>query len=449
MLARNDPSSRTRASRAARTTAIATPSATRASTPTSACTSIRSDRTSLRRAQPQAGRVAYPRTPSRRIAKNRSARASVSAPGRIRVRPVGRREDEQHRGLHVEVGAQRAALGRLTEDIRPPLLVAPALGAKRGALGSSRKRHSRVNTVAASTWAATTARCARSASRTRSSGAVSLSGTPSSAAWNAAPPSRVTATSRSILRVGERVERPLLDTHRLGEVGHRRPVVPPLCEESRGDVDELVAAGARDHVDDATGRSVASEAWTTAPPSSSPVQSGGLVETGDWMPDEYRKRLTKFVEMHANSELMGVLPERDWILRAPRCSKLALTAKIQDEVGHAQLLYRVVEDLGKPREACFDDLIAGKSKFHNVFHYPTRTWGDVGVIAWLVDAAAIISQKALLKCSYAPYARIIRKICWEVVPHPPRPRRDPHSGHRDRRTARARPEALDHGGSRS
>jgi len=148
------------------------------------------------------------------------------------------------------------------------------------------------------------------------------------------------------------------------------------------------------------------------------VQSGGLVETRDWMPDEYRARLTKFVEMHANSELMGVLPERDWILRAPTLQrKLALTAKIQDEVGHAQLLYRVVEDLGKPRDACLDDLIAGRSKFHNVFHYPTRTWGDVGVIAWLVDAAAIISQKALLKCSYAPYGRIMRKICWEESFH--------------------------------
>ncbi|HEX5584404.1 1,2-phenylacetyl-CoA epoxidase subunit PaaA, partial [Gaiella sp.] len=148
------------------------------------------------------------------------------------------------------------------------------------------------------------------------------------------------------------------------------------------------------------------------------VQSGGVVEAEDWMPDEYRARLTKFVEMHANSELMGVLPERDWILRAPTLQrKLALTAKIQDEVGHAQLLYRVVEDLGKPREACLDDLIAGRSKFHNVFHYPTRTWGDVGVIAWLVDAAAIISQKALLKCSYAPYARIMRKICWEESFH--------------------------------
>jgi ring-1,2-phenylacetyl-CoA epoxidase subunit PaaA len=122
--------------------------------------------------------------------------------------------------------------------------------------------------------------------------------------------------------------------------------------------------------------------------------------------------------MHGNSELMGVLPEREWILRAPTLQrKLALTAKVQDEVGHAQLIYRVVEDLGKTREDCLDDLISGKSKFHNVFHYPTKTWGDVGVIAWLVDAAAIISQKALLKCSYAPYARIMKKICWEESFH--------------------------------
>ena len=136
------------------------------------------------------------------------------------------------------------------------------------------------------------------------------------------------------------------------------------------------------------------------------------------MPDDYRAKLIKFIEMHGNSELMGVLPEREWILRAPTLQrKLALTAKVQDEVGHSQLIYRVVEDLGKPREQCLEDLISGKSKFHNVFHYPTKTWGDVGVIAWLVDAAAIISQKALLKCSYAPYARIMKKICWEESFH--------------------------------
>jgi ring-1,2-phenylacetyl-CoA epoxidase subunit PaaA len=145
---------------------------------------------------------------------------------------------------------------------------------------------------------------------------------------------------------------------------------------------------------------------------------GGQVEAGDPMPEAYRKALVKFIEMHGNSELMGVLPEREWILRAPTLQrKLALTAKVQDEVGHAQLIYRVVEDLGKPRDQCLDDLVAGRTKFHNVFHYPTKTWGDVGVIAWLVDAAAIISQKALLKCSYAPYARIMKKICWEESFH--------------------------------
>src|ERR1044072_502716 len=120
------------------------------------------------------------------------------------------------------------------------------------------------------------------------------------------------------------------------------------------------------------------------------VRSGGQVEVDDWMPDEYRSRLVKFIEMHANSELMGVLPEREWILRAPNLRpKLALTAKVQDEVGHAQLIYRVVEDLGKPREQCLADLVSGKSKFHNVFHYPPRTWGDVGVNGSLLPAAAI------------------------------------------------------------
>src|SRR5690348_17766265 len=121
------------------------------------------------------------------------------------------------------------------------------------------------------------------------------------------------------------------------------------------------------------------------------IDAGGQVEATDWMPDEYRRRVLRFVEMHANSEIMGALPERDWIGRAPSLKrKLGLSAKIQDEVGHAQLIYRVAEDLGKPREQMFADLIAGKSKFHNVFHYPTKSWGDVGAISWLVDGAAIL-----------------------------------------------------------
>jgi ring-1,2-phenylacetyl-CoA epoxidase subunit PaaA len=148
------------------------------------------------------------------------------------------------------------------------------------------------------------------------------------------------------------------------------------------------------------------------------VTQGGKVEATDWMPDEYRTAVLRFVEMHANSELMGVLPEREWIMRAPTLRrKLALTAKVQDEVGHAQLLYRVAEDLGKPREQMFADLLDGKTKFHNVFHYPTKSWADIGIIAWLVDAAAIVAQQALRDSSYAPYARTMRKICWEESVH--------------------------------
>ena len=148
------------------------------------------------------------------------------------------------------------------------------------------------------------------------------------------------------------------------------------------------------------------------------VATGGKVEATDWMPDDYRTAVRRFVEMHANSELMGVLPEREWILRAPTLKrKLALSAKVQDEVGHAQLLYRVAEDLGKPREAMLADLLAGRTKFHNVFHYPTESWADVGIIAWLVDAAAIVAQQALRESSYAPYGRTMKKICWEESVH--------------------------------
>lgn len=148
------------------------------------------------------------------------------------------------------------------------------------------------------------------------------------------------------------------------------------------------------------------------------VADGGKVEATDWMPDEYRTAVLRFVEMHANSELMGVLPERDWILRAPNLKrKLALTSKIQDEVGHAQILYRVAEDLGKTREQMLDDLTSGRTKFHNVFHYPTKSWADVGIIAWLVDAAAIVAQQALRESSYAPYARAMKRICAEESVH--------------------------------
>ena len=148
------------------------------------------------------------------------------------------------------------------------------------------------------------------------------------------------------------------------------------------------------------------------------VQAGGKVESSDWMPDDYRLGLLKFLEMHANSEFMGAMPEGEWIARAPSMKrKLTLTAKVQDEVGHAQILYALAESLGKPRNEMLSDLVNGRSKFHNVFHYPVPTWGDVALIGWLVDGAALVTQHALLDSSYAPYARALRRICAEESLH--------------------------------
>jgi ring-1,2-phenylacetyl-CoA epoxidase subunit PaaA len=148
------------------------------------------------------------------------------------------------------------------------------------------------------------------------------------------------------------------------------------------------------------------------------IESGGKVETQDWMPDDFRRGVLKFIEMHANSEIMGALPERECLPSAPTLKrKMSLAAKIQDEVGHAQLLYRVAEDLGKSREAMFEDLVNAKSKFHNVFHYPVKHWGDVAIIGWLIDGAALVTQAALLDSSYAPYTRVLKRICAEEQLH--------------------------------
>ncbi|HWE63252.1 MAG TPA: 1,2-phenylacetyl-CoA epoxidase subunit PaaA [Chloroflexota bacterium] len=148
------------------------------------------------------------------------------------------------------------------------------------------------------------------------------------------------------------------------------------------------------------------------------VERGDLIEAGEWLPDDYRLGVLKFLEMHANSEIMGALPEREWIPRAPTLRrKMSLTAKVQDEVGHAQLIYSVAQDLGKSRETMIEDLIAGKTKFHNVFHYPTETWADVALIGWLIDGAALVTQHALLKSNYAPYVRILKRICAEESLH--------------------------------
>ena len=148
------------------------------------------------------------------------------------------------------------------------------------------------------------------------------------------------------------------------------------------------------------------------------VEAGGKVETQDWMPDDYRRGVLKFIEMHANSEIMGAIPERECLPSAPSLKrKMSLAAKIQDEVGHSQLLYRVAEDLGKSRDAMYEDLITGKSKFHNVFHYPTAHWGDAALIGWLIDGAALVTQASLLESSYAPYTRVLKRICAEEQLH--------------------------------
>lgn len=144
------------------------------------------------------------------------------------------------------------------------------------------------------------------------------------------------------------------------------------------------------------------------------VAAGERVEAGEWMPQQYRYECLRLIQMHANSELMGALPEREWIPRAPTLHrKMALVAKVQDEVGHAQLLYRVAEDLGKPRRQMIEELLSGKSKFHNVFHYPADTWADVAVIQVFVDGAAMQTQGSLRSCSYAPYARVLKRVCYE------------------------------------
>ena len=148
------------------------------------------------------------------------------------------------------------------------------------------------------------------------------------------------------------------------------------------------------------------------------IAGGDKIEPKDWMPKEYRKQLIRMIEQHAHSEIIGALLEGTWITRAPGFRrKLALLAKVQDEVGHAQLLYSAAETLGKPREEMVNDLINGKSKYSNVFNYPAKTWADVAIIGWLIDAAAIVNQLANAKGSYGPYCRALERICYEESFH--------------------------------
>jgi ring-1,2-phenylacetyl-CoA epoxidase subunit PaaA len=148
------------------------------------------------------------------------------------------------------------------------------------------------------------------------------------------------------------------------------------------------------------------------------IDAGELIEVDDWMPDAYRKGMLRMAEHHANSEIVGALPEGEWITRAPSLRrKLALTAKVQDEVGHGQMLYRVAQDLGKPRDQMLRDLITGRTKYHNVFNYPAPTWGDIAMIQWLIDGAAIMNQKTLADGAYGPYVRTMKRINMEEAFH--------------------------------
>jgi ring-1,2-phenylacetyl-CoA epoxidase subunit PaaA len=146
------------------------------------------------------------------------------------------------------------------------------------------------------------------------------------------------------------------------------------------------------------------------------VAGGGMVEPGDDMPDPYRDEVFRFIEFHANSELMGGLTERDWIPKAPGLRlKQIFLAKTQDEIGHAHLLYMVAADMGvKSRTQMLEELFDGRSRFHNVFHYQAVTWADQVAIAFLVDAAAFASQRAVFaECSYGPYKRVLKRIVAE------------------------------------
>jgi ring-1,2-phenylacetyl-CoA epoxidase subunit PaaA len=142
------------------------------------------------------------------------------------------------------------------------------------------------------------------------------------------------------------------------------------------------------------------------------------IEPNDWMPEEYRRTLIRQISQHAHSEVVGMLPEGNWITRAPNLRRKAvLLAKVQDEAGHGLYLYSAVETLGADREATIDDLHSGKAKYSSIFNYPTPTWADMGAIGWLVDGAAIMNQVPLCRCSYGPYARAMVRVCKEESFH--------------------------------
>ncbi|MCH1575282.1 MAG: 1,2-phenylacetyl-CoA epoxidase subunit A [Flavobacteriales bacterium] len=148
------------------------------------------------------------------------------------------------------------------------------------------------------------------------------------------------------------------------------------------------------------------------------VASEKKIEPKDWMPDAYRKTLIRQISQHAHSEIVGMLPEGNWISRAPSLKRKAiLMAKVQDEAGHGLYLYSACETLGVQRDDTIADLHSGKAKYSSIFNYPTLTWADMGAVGWLVDGAAIMNQVPLCKCSYGPYARAMVRVCKEESFH--------------------------------
>ena len=142
------------------------------------------------------------------------------------------------------------------------------------------------------------------------------------------------------------------------------------------------------------------------------------IEPKDWMPDDYRKTLIRQISQHAHSEIVGMLPEGNWITRAPSLRRKAvLLAKVQDEAGHGLYLYSAAETLGVTRDTLYDQLHTGKAKYSSIFNYPTLTWADMGAIGWLVDGAAIMNQVPLCRTSYGPYARAMVRVCKEESFH--------------------------------
>jgi len=144
------------------------------------------------------------------------------------------------------------------------------------------------------------------------------------------------------------------------------------------------------------------------------IDKGEIIEPKDWMPEKYRKQLIRMMSQHAHSEIVGMLPEGNWITRAPSLRRKAvLLAKVQDEAGHGLYIYSGTETLGISRDQVMGDFLTGKAKYSSIFNYPTLTWADIGAIGWLVDGAAIVNQTALAKGSYGPYARAMVRICKE------------------------------------